>query len=82
MVPIALETYGRVGNRAIKFVRQLAREQTAQVGGDEVWGPHNLIARWGARLSVALHRANAANVRMAASTGGAAARWLETELGR
>ena len=78
MVPLAHETYGRIGTKALAHLRKLARAEVAKARGHEVWGTHNLLVRWGVRLSVALHRANARALRRA--TGGyrdVGAHWLE-----
>ena len=60
VVPLAVETYGRHGPAALKHLRQLARKQAAQLeeGGDQAVSA--LVQRRCARLSVALHRSNAA----------------------
>ena len=74
MLPLALETGGRHGLQALRHLRWLARDQ-AQALGD---GPaaaaaaSALARRWGAELSVALHKATARQLR-AAVGGGAAA---------
>ena len=81
MVPLAVETYGRLGTLALKHLRRLAREEVAKFGGHEVWTAHHLMARWGARLSVALHRANARNARAALRRVGLVAEpWLERDV--
>ena len=78
VLPLALETAGRHGPAALKHLRWLARSR-AQLLGD---GPEAdaaasaLAARWGAELSVALHRATARQLRTALGedrAGGAAA---------
>ena len=80
MVPLAVETYGRLGTLALKHLCRLAREEVAKFGGHEVWTAHHLMARWGARLSVALHRANARNARAALGRVGLVAEpWLERD---
>ena len=78
-LPLAHETFGRLGRRAYSHLRQLARAEVAKLQGDDVWGVHNLVARWGARLSAALHRANARAVRRSCGidSRSARARWLE-----
>ena len=65
VVPLALETYGRHGPSALEHLRKLARTAAAQLGeeGDAEAAASALVARWGARLSAALHRANAARLR-------------------
>jgi hypothetical protein len=62
-VPLAMETYGRQGLAALRYLRKLARKQAAKLdeGGEEAAGA--LVARWGRWLSVALHRATARNLR-------------------
>ena len=78
VVPLAHETCGRVGPSALAHLKKLARAEVAKVGGDEAWGSHSLLVRRGARLSVALHRANARAVRRASDAAvDARARWLE-----
>ena len=64
-VPLAVETFGRHGPAALKHLRQLARSQAARLQDGAQAAASSLMLRWGARLSVALHRANAANVRSA-----------------
>ena len=63
LVPLAVETYGRHGKEALRYLRKLARKQASQLeeGGERA--ASHLVLRWGCRLSVALHRANAANLR-------------------
>ena len=53
-VPLALETGGRHGRAALKYLRKLARDYAAQAeeGGDALVSA--LLQRWGAWLSVAL----------------------------
>ena len=67
-VPLATETGGRHGPTALKHLRKLARKQAArlQEGGDEAVS--SLVQRWGAWLSVALQRANAAVLHSALGT--------------
>ena len=71
-VPLALETFGRHGHSALRYLRKLARKQAAKLdeGGEEAASV--LLTRWGWWLSVALHRATARNLR--ASLGDEAAR--------
>ena len=76
-VPVAVETYGRLGNAALAYLRELARAETAKVGGGEVWTTHAFLQSWCARLSVALHRANARAVLRAAGTRGCGLAWAE-----
>ena len=65
MVPLALETYGRHGKAALQHLRKLARAAAAKADeeGDAETATSSLVARWGAQLSAALHRANAARLR-------------------
>ena len=65
VVPFALESYGRLGRTALLHLRKLARAQAQRLeeGADEAAGA--LTFRWGCRLSVALHRANAEALRTA-----------------
>ena len=64
-ISLAHETFGRIGPQAISHLKKLAKEAVAMMGGEEVWGAHTLLARWGARLSMALHRASARLLRSA-----------------
>ena len=59
-----METYGRHGRVALRYLRKLARKQAAKLeeGGEEAAGA--LVARWGRWLSVALHLATARNLRV------------------
>ena len=65
VVPFALETHGRIGAAALKHLRLLARgrAQGLAEGGDAAASV--LLQRWAARLSVTLHRSNAARLRSA-----------------
>ena len=65
VVPLAAETFGRLGPAALEHLRKLARKAAAQLGeeDDAEATASALVARWGARLSAALHRANAARLR-------------------
>ena len=67
-VPLASETGGRLGPAALKHLRKLARKQAARLedGGEEAVS--SLVQRWGAWLSVALQRANAAVLASALGT--------------
>jgi len=69
---LALETFGRHGDAAMRYLRELARDRAANLadGGAEAAGA--LVFRWGCALSVALHRANAANLRRALGAHGIA----------
>ena len=65
VVPLAVETFGRHGLSSLVHLRKLARTAAVQLGvdGDAEAAASALVARWGARLSAALHRANAARLR-------------------
>ena len=81
-LPLAHETYGRLGPCAVRHLKLLAREEAARAGADDEdgWGARNLAARWGARLSVALHRANVAAVLGASGVQrDARTQWLESD---
>ena len=72
-VPFALESYGRVGETALKHLRELARDRAAnlQEGGEEAASA--LLQRWAASLSSALCRANARSLRSALGAASAKA---------
>ena len=74
---MAFETGGRIGLAALDHLRTLARTEVAKLGGQETWVPHNLLQRWCARLSVALHKANARAVRSATGNRNARVEWQE-----
>ena len=80
VVPFALETHGRLGRTALLHLRKLARAQAQRLdeGADEATS--SLLLRWGCRLSVALHRANAENLRTALGTEGVKCLDLEADL--
>jgi len=59
-VPLATETGGRHGSAALKHLRSLARLQAARLPDGGAEAASSLTQRWGAWLSVALQRANAA----------------------
>ena len=63
LLPLALETYGRHGREALRHLRLLAkkRAQALDEGSDQAASA--LVLRWACRLSVALHRENARNLR-------------------
>ena len=65
VVPFAVETCGRLGPAALKYLRGLARTRAQGLpdGGDEAASA--LLQRWAARLSAALHRSNASRLRSA-----------------
>ena len=65
VVPLALETYGRLGPAALRHLRQLARTQAARLEEGDAGRASHLVQRWGARISVALQRSNAARLRSA-----------------
>ena len=62
VVPLAVETFGRHGPRALKYQRKLARRRAEALdeNGDEAVSC--LVLRWGCQLSVALQRADVANL--------------------
>ena len=59
-LPLALETYGRHGREALRYLRRLARSEAERSEGSGVDTAGALVSRWGRWLSVALHKANAA----------------------
>ena len=65
VVPLTVEIFGRYGRSSSVHLRKLARTAAVQLGfdGDAEAAASALVARWGARLSAALHRANAARLR-------------------
>ena len=65
VVPLAFETYGRLGETTLRHLRLLARAQAARLADADAEVASQLLQRWGARLSVALHRSNAARLRSA-----------------
>ena len=72
-VPLAAETYGRLGSAALKHLRWLAKGYASAasesgIGGE--WPVHAQMQRWGALLSVALQKANARNLRSAVGLSG------------
>ena len=76
-VPLAAETYGRLGEEGLRFLRNAAgractRTSTLAVLGEE--GPPAVLGAWLERQSVALQKNNAAAFRAAA---GAAATWRD-----
>ena len=73
-LPLAIETYGRVGTLALRHLRRLARVQSERIGDDAGIASHHLLQRWGCRISVALQRANALNVRRAIGSAASAGR--------
>ena len=68
VIPLALETFGRHGTASLKYLRRLARSQAERAGVESEGTASALTVRWGARLSVALHRANCRNVQSALGT--------------
>ena len=73
-----METYGRLGEEGLRFLRKAAgractRTSTLAVLGEE--GPPAVLGAWLERQSVALQKNNAAAFRAAA---GAAATWRDT----
>ena len=65
VVPFAIETFGRVGISALKLLRGLARARAQGIAHDGQAVVSSLLQRWGARISVALHRSNAMRLRSA-----------------
>ena len=63
MVPVAFETFGRLGSEGYFYLRKLARRASEQAGDDGGFAPSLLFAQWARRLSVCLHRANARMLR-------------------
>ena len=81
LVPLAHETYGRLGTAALKHLRLLARTEASGDRERSKWEAHALQARWASRLSVALHAANARCARSAlGAAGAAAARWRQRDV--
>ena len=77
LVPLAVETYGRLGEEGLRFLRRAAgractRTSTLAVLGGE--GPPAVLGAWLERQSVALQKNNAAAFKAAA---GAAATWRD-----
>ena len=77
LVPFAVETYGRLGDEGLSFLRRAAgractRTTALAVLGGE--GPPAALGAWLQRQSVALQKSNAAAFRAAA---GATSRWQE-----
>ena len=77
LVPLAVETYGRLGEEGLRFLRKAAgractRVSTLAVLGEE--GPPAALGAWLERQSVALQKNNAAVLKTAA---GAAATWRD-----
>ena len=70
VVPFAVEHFGRLGQTALKHLRELARERAAHLeeGGDEAASA--LLQRWAGQLSTALWRANARLLRSALGASG------------
>ena len=63
MVPVAIETFGRIGISALKLLRGFARARAQEITHDGQAVVSALLQRWGARISVALHRSNALRLR-------------------
>ena len=64
-LPLALETYGRHGREALRYLRRLARSEAERSEGSGEDAAGALVSRWGRWLSAALHRANVRNLRAA-----------------
>ena len=60
---MALDTYGRHGREALQHLRLLAKRQAQSLDEGADHAASALVQRWACRLSVALHRANAENLR-------------------
>ncbi len=69
-LPLATETFGRHGRETLQYLRKLARKQASRLEEDSDAVRSSLVLRWGCRLSVALHRANAANLRRCLGSAG------------
>ena len=63
MVPLAFETFGRLGRECLEYLRTLARQAAARVADDGEVDPSALVFQFGCSVSVALQRANVANIR-------------------
>jgi len=79
LVPLAVETYGRLGEEGLRFLRKAAgrvctRTTALAVLGGE--GPPAVLGAWLERQSVALQKNNSAAFKAAA---GAAATWRDTQ---
>ena len=77
LVPLAVETYGRLGEEGLRFLRKAAgractRTSALAVLGGE--GPPAVLGAWLERQSVALQKNNSAALKAAA---GAAATWRD-----
>jgi len=77
LVPLAVETYGRLGEEGLRFLRKAAsractRTSTLAVLGEE--GPPAVLGAWLERQSVALQKNNSAALKAAA---GAAGMWRD-----
>ena len=74
LVPLSVETFGRWGSEALKFLRSAAEatcERSPQLAFLGARGPALLLGAWHARLSVALQKANAACLLQAGRVRGA-----------
>ena len=67
-MPLAVETYVRMGTAALKHLRWLAKGYASGVCGE--WPVHAQVQRWGAQLSIALQKANARNLRSSLGMAG------------
>ena len=63
IVPFAFESYGRLGQQGHKYLQSLARTAAGFAEGDAKALASNLLSCWCRRMSVTLHRANAASIR-------------------
>ena len=65
LLPLAMESYGRLGIEALRHLRLLAKRKAQTLDEDADQAAGTLVSRWACRLSVSLHRENARNVRAA-----------------
>ena len=72
-VPLATETYGRLGLAALAHLRRLARQRAALLAESDAGTVGAVLLRRGCRLSVAAARSGAARLRGALGTRAAAA---------
>ena len=83
-VPLATETCGRHSREVLTHLKKLARKQADKLEEGGAEAASSLVQRWGAWLSVALHRANARVVGAALGVddGQARSRELASEAAR
>ena len=65
VVPLAHETFGRLGLAALRHLRGLVKAEAAKVGEGAEEATSALVLRWGCRLSTALQRSNCRLLRSA-----------------